>query len=127
MGQTGTGGVTGRPLPNADQSIVPERKVTGYLLSETHPDGRGKARFFSGHGFALSDWQALAAALRRHAAEHLVVEAVESVFGTRYVADGILHAPDGRTPQVRVVWFIERGDEVPRLVTAFPAKRRQDK
>jgi len=116
--------LNGRPLPNADLSIVPERKVTEYLLSESHPDGRGKARFFSAHGFAISDWKVLAAALRRHAAAHLVVEAVETVFGTRYVADGILHAPDGRTPEVRVVWFIERGDEVPRLVTAFPAKRR---
>jgi hypothetical protein len=116
--------VIGRPLANADRSIVPERKVTGYLLSETHPDGRGKARFFSAHGFAVSDWRALAAALRRHAVEHPVVEEVETDFGTRYVVDGILHAPDGRKPEVRVVWFIERGEEVPRLVTAFPAKRR---
>lgn len=115
--------MTGRPLPNADRAIVPERKVTGYLLSETHPDGRGKARFFSAYGFAIADWQALAAALRRHAAEHPVGEAVETEFGVRYVVDGILHTPDGRTPRVRVVWFVGRGDEVPRLVTAFPAKR----
>lgn len=116
--------MTGRPLPNADRAIVPERKVTEYLLSESHPDGRGKARFFSAYGFAISCWQALAAALRRHAAEHRVVEAVGTVFGTRYGVDGILHTPTGRTPRVRVVWFTERGEEVPRLVTAFPAKRR---
>ncbi|HUF46630.1 MAG TPA: hypothetical protein VMM93_02380, partial [Vicinamibacterales bacterium] len=34
---------------------------------------------------------------------------------------GKLIAPDGRTPLVRSVWFIERGEDVPRLVTAFPA------
>ncbi len=38
-------------LPNAERAVVSERKVVDYLLSETHPDGRGKARFFSGARF----------------------------------------------------------------------------
>lgn len=115
--------MTGTRVPNADRAIVPEGKVTGYLLSDAHPDGRGKARFFAGHGFSISDWQGLAAALRRHAVDHPFTEVAETAFGVRYAVDGILQTPDGRTPTVRVVWFIERGEEVPRLVTAFPAKR----
>ncbi len=47
-----------------------------------------------------------------------------TAFGTRYVVEGILHTPDGRTPTVCVVWFVDNGDGVPRLVTAFPGKRR---
>lgn len=43
--------VTGAYLPNLDRAIVPERKVTAYLLSETHPEGHSKARFCSRHGF----------------------------------------------------------------------------
>ncbi|MEK7270317.1 MAG: DUF6883 domain-containing protein [Planctomycetota bacterium] len=35
-----------------------------------------------------------------------------------------MHAPDGRTPSIRAVWFIERGETNPRFVTAFPAPRR---
>jgi hypothetical protein len=95
-----------------------------YLLSETHPDGWGKARFFSAHGFSASKWQSLATSSRRHAADHPVAEVVETPFGVRYAVDGILHTPDGRTPTVRTVWFIDLDHSAPRLVTAFPRTRR---
>ncbi len=50
-------------LPNVAVALVPADKITGYLLSPTHRDGRHKAAFFFGSGFALDAWQALAAAL----------------------------------------------------------------
>lgn len=75
-------------------------------------------------GFAPSDWPRLAGALRRHGSENPVVDAVETPFGTRYVVEGILHAPDGRTPAARTVWFIGREDAETRLVTAYPVRRR---
>jgi len=59
-------------LPNVAVALVPADKITGYLLSTTHRDGRHKAAFFLGSGFALVAWQALAAALRKHAADHEV-------------------------------------------------------
>lgn len=52
-----------------------------------------------------------------------MAEAAETAFGVRYVVVGILSTPDGRGPTVRTVWFIEHGEEIPRLVTAYPAKR----
>ena len=57
-------------LPNVAVALVPAGKITGYLLSPTHRDGRHKAAFFLGSGFALNAWQALAAALQKHAADH---------------------------------------------------------
>ena len=111
-------------LPDAERAVVPERKIVDYLLSPSHPDGRGKARFFRGFGFSAAQWQVLAAALRRHAVENSVTMQSTTAFGTRYVVEGILHTPDGRTPTVCVVWFVDNGDGVPRLVTAFPGKRR---
>ncbi|MQA92758.1 MAG: hypothetical protein GEU90_21475 [Gemmatimonas sp.] len=111
-------------LPNAERGVVSDQKVVAYLLSEAHPDGRGKARFFSGYGFTAREWHELAEALRRHAAENPLVETVETAFGVRYVVEGILHAPDGRTPEVRAVWFIDWAADAPRLVTAYPVKRR---
>lgn len=116
--------MTGVYLPNAESAVIPERKIVSYLLSDAHPDGRGKARFFSMHGFSIDEWQTLAFAFRRHAVENLVFAEVETAFGVRYLVDGKLHAPDGRTPNVRVVWFVERDDDVPRLVTAYPIGRR---
>ena len=33
-------------LPNREEAIVPEAKITLYLLNTQHPKGRGKAKFF---------------------------------------------------------------------------------
>ena len=59
-----------------------------------------------------------------NANENRTVETVQTPFGTRYIVDGPLHAPDGRTPDVRAVWFIDLDGTIPRLVTAYPIQRR---
>lgn len=109
-------------LPDYEQAVVPERKVTAYLLSLTHRDGRSKAAFFMRFGFTINDWEQLAHALLRHAADHEVAEAETTPFGTNYVIEGDLVAPDGRSPRVRVVWFIATGERIPTLATAYPLK-----
>ena len=116
--------MTGNPLPDADRAVVPDNKLVEYLLSGAHPDGHGKARFFASFGFSVAGWRVLAEALSRHAAENSVVEQSATAFGTRYIVEGILWAPDGRTPEVPVVWFIDRGGGAPRLVTAYRVRRR---
>src|SRR5579859_5955605 len=109
-------------LPYAEQVIIPQRKLTEYLLSPTHRMGRAKAAFFTSFGFTLEDWEILADALRRHAVENEVKTTEETPFGMNSVVEGVLRAPDGRTPWVRVVWFIEAGEDLPRLATAYPPK-----
>jgi hypothetical protein len=109
-------------LPEYEQAMVPERKITGYLLALSHRDGRSKAAFFMRFGFTPEAWQVLAAALKRHAADHEVVAAEPTAFGMNYVVEGPLLAPDGRSPHVRVVWFIATGEHVPVLATAYPLK-----
>ena len=109
-------------LPHFEQAIIPQRKLTEYLLSRTHRDGRGKAAFFASFGFTIETWERLAEALRRHATEHDVAAIEATPFGMSYTVEGALLAPDGRWPLVRVVWFIETGETVPRLVTAYPLK-----
>lgn len=95
-----------------------------YLLSSTHRAGRGKARFFSAFGFQVSAWEALAQALQQHARDNIVTLTEETPFGTRYVIEGPLIAPNGRELLIRTVWFIEEGSRAPRFVTAYPLKRR---
>ncbi len=109
-------------LPNAERVFVPQHKLTDYLLSTTHPSGRSKAAFFARFGFTRSRWESLSDALRSHARDHDVTLTEETPFGTSYAVDGPLTAPDGRTPLTRSVWFIETGEAIPRLVTAYPLK-----
>ena len=107
-------------LPHYQDAVILESKITGYLLSGAHPKGRHKARFFARFGFAADRWEELALALRAHAAAHEVVEVNGTAYGDFYVIDGIILAPDGRTTKLRVVWCIDKGARLPRLITAHP-------
>ena len=108
-------------LPNALQVRVTREKIVDYLLCAEHPDGGSKARFFQHFGFSLENWPALAEALRKHCLENKTVNAVESPFGCRYIVEGKIMSPDGRNPRVRTIWIVEKGESVPRLITAHPA------
>jgi hypothetical protein len=113
-------------LPQHERALVPREKIAEYLLSETHADGRHKATFFTHFGFVREFWETLAEALRQHAAAHEVARVEDSPFGTRYVVEGIITTPGGRTPLLRSVWFIRHGEDVPRFVTAYPLPERSD-
>jgi hypothetical protein len=49
-------------LPNLENAQIPPAKITDYLLSFTHRDGRHKAAFFTRFGFSADNWEIMAAA-----------------------------------------------------------------
>ncbi len=110
-------------VPNYQNANVSQRKLVGYLLSISHPHGRHKEAFFRSFGFSPEAWEGLAQALMKHAAEHDLVKIEDSPFGKRYIIEGGLETPDGRSPLVRAVWFIETDESAPRFVTAYPLGR----
>ena len=97
--------------------------MVGYLLSTSQVYGRHKAVFFPRFGFSVDAGEILARALREHASEHEVTAIEDSLFGRRYIVDGELSAADGRRPRVRVIWFMETGEDTPHLVTAYPLEK----
>lgn len=113
-------------LPNAHRAHIPPSKVAEYLLSEVHEDGKHKATFFKRLGYSPDDPQSLIRALLLHANAHEVTRTHPSPFGRRFVIDGIMQSPDGSTAHVRSVWMIRDGEQTPRFVTAYPAKRRPE-
>ena len=112
-------------LPNGDRAIVPEAKITRYLLDLTSKRGQPKAQFFIAFGFTMEAWELLATALRQHALAHDIASTRETSYGVHYSIEGELQTPDQRNPQVRSVWKIEKGETVPALVTAYPLDERQ--
>ena len=112
-------------LPNVEAAAISERKVVKYLLSATHRAGKSKASFFMQFGFESSRWEDLAEALKQHALNNEVALEEQTKFGTRYVIDGLLKAPDGTWLNVRSAWFIDEDSETPRFITAHPLKRRR--
>ena len=109
-------------LPNIENAFIRPEKITKYLLSNNHPDGQYKARFFCSFGFSLAAWQKLETALLQHAFQHEIAQKKTTPFGVSYTIEGYLQTPNGRFPEVRSVWFIETGQITPYFVTAYPLK-----
>ncbi len=110
--------MTTQPLPIERQ--IDKSKLVDYLL---HPvNSRGKLGHFSRYGFNQTNWEALRKSLLEHAQEHLVVDAVATKFGTKYIVTGVLNTPSGRQPLpvVTAIWQQDKGDTGVRLITAYP-------
>ena len=108
-------------LPNREKAYVPERKLSKYLLSETHAIGRAKAKYFGSLGYTEENADQLEGALLMIAKSEAVGQKVASRYGTKYIVDGEVVTPIGTTVKLRTVWVVEPHDERPRFVTAYPA------
>jgi uncharacterized protein DUF6883 len=107
-------------LPDADRAQIDPDKLRGYLPSSTHPIGRFKARFFNALGFSADNWQELEQAFR---IQHLTQDARPAdadPHGQKYTIRAILIGPNGQAASVVSIWFIGKGGNAPRFVTAYP-------
>ena len=107
-------------LPNIDEAHVPEPKISGYLLADNHPAGRGKALFFNSLGFRKDQPAVLRGALLQHAAANEVSSVQQTRFGAKYLIEGRISGPNGTAAVIRSVWFVENGERIARFVTAYP-------
>ena len=62
----------------------------------------------------------LVEALLSIAKEGQVIETVGTPYGRKYVVVGTLQGPSGERKPLVTVWIVRRGEENPRLVTAYP-------
>ena len=107
-------------LPNAEQARVDPKKLKEYLLSEAHPIGRSKARFFRGIGFDESNMTILEQGMLGIAKKEEVAWSEDSLHGTKYIIDGCIMTPHGSRVKLRTVWIIDKDRDHPRFVTAYP-------
>ncbi len=107
-------------LPKAEAAQIDLGKLTGYLLSETHPIGRWKARFFRDIGFDESNVPILEQGLIEIAKTEEIVETESSVHGVKYVVEGLMTTPLGSRVRLRTVWIVDKSQDHPRFVTAYP-------
>lgn len=51
-----------------------------------------------------------------------IVKSVETFHGCKYIVEGRIETPVGKSPAVRTIWIIDRGADAPRLVSAYPCQ-----
>lgn len=107
-------------LPNAEAAQVEHDKLRRYLLSETHPIGRWKAKFFRDIGFNETNIAVLERSLIEMAKTEEIAETATTLHGTKYVIEGSITAPSGNRVKLRTVWIVDKGQDMPRFVTAYP-------
>jgi hypothetical protein len=106
----------------AQDAIIPAAKLTDYLLSPTHPDGRAKAVFLGQLGYSRDDWQRLETDLR----DQLALDAKPgraSPYGRKYEILGLLTGPNGTGAWIRTIWIVLTDESLPQLVTLIPEEK----
>ena len=107
-------------IPNAEHAIVDIRKLRDYCLNPQNEEGKHKAhQFYVKIGMRVDNAEELRDALLQAILTDDAKLGKNDVYGQRYTIDFTLHW-HGRQATIRSGWIINRGSEVPRLVTAYP-------
>jgi hypothetical protein len=109
-------------LPGQD-AIIPPEKLRDYILSPTHPDGRGKAAYLAQLGYSQADWLRLEADLREQQLSQEAQPGKRSPYGQKYEILALLAGPNGASAWVRSIWIVLSGENRLRLVTLIPEEQ----
>jgi hypothetical protein len=107
-------------LPNSKNAFIPKEKLKGYLLSETHPVGKFKAKYFRNLGFDESNIDKLEKFLLSMAHLNEVADTKETEYGINYTINGQVDLPKHSKATIKTIWFIGTGQTRPQFVTAIP-------
>jgi hypothetical protein len=106
-------------LKNARTAIIEPVKFVDYCLDPHHKDGRHKARVFKAVlGFDRTNYADLIAAIRTGIMAQEAEYLSETAHGFLWRVDRPITGPRG-TATVRTGWTYEKGQDVPRLTTAY--------
>ncbi len=92
-------------LPNSEKALVSKEKLSNYLLSETHPVGGSKAKFFRRLGLNETNLNLLTKSLLKIARKNEVKGVRKIVYGTNYMIEGEIDTPSGKKVRIITVWF----------------------
>lgn len=107
-------------LENKEYAYIPLAKLLDYLLSETHPVGKSKAKYLRSLGFNEANINLLKEGLLSIARSEDVNDVIPSSHGVKYVIDGTLQTPMGVIIKLRTIWAIDKDMDRPRFITAYP-------
>jgi hypothetical protein len=106
-------------LPNAEAARIPTDKLVRYVLDETHPRGRHKARVFaSGLAITARDWRYLHDQILAALPSADLRATRITPFGVAYEVVLTIDGLNGASAPVVTTWIIQ-GAGPPRLTSAW--------
>lgn len=114
-------------MPNADEPIIPDAKLSKYLLNPDHPRGADKARVYKAAlGFGQEDAALLSESLRTGLASGVWVKSDSVDYGVEHTVDIAITGKNGYVKTVRSRWAYDNGSEFPRLITAIVRSKKNE-
>ena len=108
-------------LPYYQEINIPREKLEGYCLNPEHPVGKHHAIVFkSALGFDQSNWDVLAERIIEQLPYYEAVLGRQDSYGQRYNVTMPIKGLNGKTADVLTAWIIDRDQDHPRFVTAYP-------
>lgn len=107
-------------LPGRFKAYISQKKLTSYLLSETHIQGQLKAKFFRSVGFDKSNVEELKQELLIIAYERDVNRVITTPYGKKYILEGSIKSSRDLPVRIVTVWIVEKDEKRPRFVTTYP-------
>lgn len=101
-------------------AIIPDTKLTGYLLVFREQDD--KSKFLAQAGFTLNNPEPLKVAIRQLADTGEAVEDRSSEYGTFYRVEGQLIGINDRNLSVTTIWLKRNVDSKFQFITLVPNK-----
>ena len=114
--------LTGKYMPNSDKAITPKEKFINYSLDRENPNATGKAEAYErGLGFNKSNAEELISQIDTAVRNgtYSPIEIIKSEFGTKYKFKIPVKGANGLIKNVIAVYQIDKGKEIPRLITNF--------
>ncbi len=97
-------------------AIIPEAKLTRYLLIHLSKDD--KSKFLAKAGYTLDNWQELAEDIKSQLLSFPAFATEQTEFGQKYEIQGVLTGRNGVELSVTTVWIVIQGET--RFVTLVP-------
>lgn len=109
-------------MPNHSNAITPIEKFSKYSLDYSNPNAKGKAESYEkGLGFTKSNANDLKKQIEMAVTSGAInpYEISTSKYGVKYKYRIPVTGPNGKTKNVIVVYQIDEGNNVPRLITNY--------
>jgi hypothetical protein len=103
-----------------DTAIIPEEKITRYLLVPRIKDD--KSKFLAQAGFTQDNPEELLKAIKQLVMTTEAVKDSTNEYGTFYIIEGNLEGVNGHELTVVTVWLQSKNDESFRFITLKPKR-----
>ncbi|MBD2021648.1 hypothetical protein H6F43_15820 [Leptolyngbya sp. FACHB-36] len=112
------------PLPNAQAVEIDLRKFEDYSMNPGNPGNQGKWVTFAAVGYDVQNPQNRIAAaqdvvtqLRQQLSKTPATQGQSNRYGPRFEVRVVIRGANGREGTLVTIWQLDRGTEIPRLIT----------